>query len=137
MDELFKILSICKGGGYRYCRTDPPHPKRNSLGLYPLHRVLMENKLGRLLLPGEEIHHKDEHKDNDDIDNLEVKTKPDHARHHRPALPLISFVCACGTSFEIKRHAAKQRLSRAKYGRLYCSMKCAGIAGHDKLSSAG
>lgn len=67
---LFEILSVCKGGGYRYCRTSPKHPKANSKGLYHLHRVLMENKLGRLLRDDEDVHHKDEDKSNDSIDKI-------------------------------------------------------------------
>lgn len=86
---MFQILTTCKGGGYIYCRTDPPHPKQNAKGLYPLHRVIAENKIGRLLLPGEIAHHKDHNKHNNDEDNIEIMLNPDHSKHHRPPLPLI------------------------------------------------
>lgn len=36
------------------------------------HRVIAERKLGRALLPGEIVHHKDENKRNNDPENLEV-----------------------------------------------------------------
>jgi hypothetical protein len=81
---LFRILSTCKGGGYRYCRTEPPHPKRNAKGLYPLHRVLAENKIGRLLRDDEDVHHRDGNKLNDDTENLEVVTHASHAAAHVP-----------------------------------------------------
>lgn len=81
-EVMFRIISICHGGHYRYCRTDPVHPKANAKGLYPLHRVLMENKLGRLLLKGEIIHHLDGDRSNDDPSNLDVMTRSTHARHH-------------------------------------------------------
>lgn len=97
MASLFEITSICKGGGYRYCRTEPKHPKANTKGLYPLHRVRMENKLGRLLEPGEDVHHDDEDKTNDAPENLGVLDHGKHTSLHRaaqmaahPSLPLTT-----------------------------------------------
>lgn len=46
------------------------------------HRVVMEEKLGRALLPGEIVHHRDETKRNNAPDNLELTNRRDHARHH-------------------------------------------------------
>lgn len=123
---MFTILSTCRGGGYHYCRTNPPHPKRNSKGLYPLHRVVMENRLGRLLVSGEEVHHKDQDKANNDPENLEVRTKADHTAHHHTLNdpPLIEVECQCGNVFRIKPHQHRLRLSRNKSGRIFCSRSC-------------
>lgn len=126
---MFTILSVCKGGGYRYCRTDPPHPKRNAKGLYPLHRVLVENKIGRLLSDNEEVHHIDENKENDDPDNLEEKTKAAHAKHHldaRAPKP-IKLLCECGREFELKPCLERLRRLRNKTGKVYCSRSCGSI----------
>ncbi|HZO14120.1 MAG TPA: HNH endonuclease [Polyangiaceae bacterium] len=79
---MFRIISICNGGHYRYCRTEPKHPKANAKGLYPLHRVLVEIRLGRLLKSTELVHHIDENPQNDEPANLEVMTRSEHARHH-------------------------------------------------------
>lgn len=47
------------------------------------HRVVAEQKLGRPLLPGETVHHRDENKRNNAPDNLEVMaTRADHTRLH-------------------------------------------------------
>jgi hypothetical protein len=46
------------------------------------HRWLMEKHLGRTLTDNEVVHHKDENKKNNDILNLEVMTRAEHARHH-------------------------------------------------------
>lgn len=124
---LFKILSICKGGGYRYCRTDPPHPRRNSNDLYPLHIVLMENHLGRLMVPGEQVHHANEDKTDDRIENLEVKTASEHARHHKlkDAPPPVRVECAaCNLEFFLKPHQARLRSARNRSGKLFCSRSC-------------
>ena|ERR1035437_9181813 len=123
---LFKILSICKGGGYRYCRTEPPHPRRNAKGLYPLHRVRMENKLGRRLRIREEVHHKDDNKKNDEGWNLEVIKKKEHAKYHqlKNAPKRITIKCKCGKDFVQKSHIVKLRLRRNKSKKLFCSGRC-------------
>lgn len=107
-----------------YCRTEPKHPKQNSNGLYPLHRVLMENKLGRILKDGEVVHHKDEDKHNNDIANLEVMTNADHTGHHHPVVALVNLVCPCGKEFSEKPHMYRLRLKRSKRKVLYCSLVC-------------
>lgn len=50
------------------------------------HRTVMEEKLGRPLLPGEIVHHRDDNKRNNDPDNLEVMTQADHMRLHLPEM---------------------------------------------------
>lgn len=47
---------------------------------YPKYK--MEIHLGRYLAPYEEVHHKDENTDNNDLTNLEVKTIREHHKHH-------------------------------------------------------
>lgn len=121
---MFEITSTCKGGGYMYCRTFPKHPNANSKGLYPLHRVLMENKLGRLLLMGEVVHHIDEDKNNNDVTNLLVLSASDHAKLHRPELDKIELVCDCGVKFKVKPHCYRNRMKRIKSNRLFCSRSC-------------
>src|SRR5680860_776022 len=123
---MYKILSVCKGGGYRYCRTNPKHPKSNSNGLYPLHRVLVENKLGRPLLEDEEVHHVDENKDNDSPDNLVVMNKSSHAKHHSKKINRIEHTCkCCGKVFSLKPHLFRLRKKRNKSKEVYCSRSCA------------
>jgi hypothetical protein len=46
------------------------------------HRYVMEQHLGRKLRSDEIVHHKDENKLNNDISNLEITNRADHARHH-------------------------------------------------------
>lgn len=88
----FKIIpgSIVKAtkGGYYYCQTDPVHPNsetrsdRKARYIY-LHRVKMENQLGRLLDPSsEEVDHKDKDKSNNSPSNLELVKKGEHQKDH-------------------------------------------------------
>lgn len=61
----------------------PDHPLATKK--YPYiqqHRLVMEQKLGRYLESWEDVHHKDENRTNNDPDNLELKSRPDHMGHH-------------------------------------------------------
>jgi len=84
---LWDTLQKTKGG-YQYVQTDPVHPKAEhpsdrSPRIY-LHRVILENSLGRILddSKGEEAHHKDGDPSNNDISNLELTTHSDHQKGH-------------------------------------------------------
>lgn len=122
---MYKIISTCKGGGYMYCRTEPPHPRANANGLYPLHRVIVENRIGRPLRKDEHVHHIDENKANNSDENLAVLSASAHALLHRPSLPMAEAVCyQCGSTFHVKRHVLRQRLERSKSGKIVCSREC-------------
>ncbi len=126
---LFKIVSTCDGGGYRYCRTEPVHPKANSKGLYPLHRVLMENHLGRLLVVGEIVHHANGNRRDDRIENLVLLSRAEHTRIHQSPPPLVTMRCRCGRVFQLKPHIARVRARRNK-GPASCSRSCGVRFGH-------
>lgn len=125
---LFTILSVCRGGGYVYARTEPLHPRANSNGLYPLHRVLMENEIGRLLTPGEIVHHEDEDKSNNDLSNLRLMTNAEHARHHRETATreaTVEIACpVCGKTFSILGSRWRRRVKLNRSGMAACSRRC-------------
>jgi len=128
---LFTIKSTCKGGGYRYCRTTPRHPKANAKGLYPLHRVLVENRIGRLLERGEDVHHVDGNKDNNDPGNLTIMSHREHARLHRQQAsghPVKLKCFNCKREIVLKPHQARQRLSRSVNGKVCCSYRCSRLS---------
>lgn len=61
----------------------PSHPKARNDGYVYIHQLQAEKKLGRLLNDEECVHHIDENKYNNDINNLIIfKTKSDHAAFH-------------------------------------------------------
>ena len=100
------------------------------MNLYPLHRVLVENKIGRLLTKFEVVHHIDGNKGNDDPCNLEIKTPSEHAAHHgKERSSLQEVQCKCGKLFSVKSHIFRLRNNRNKTGAIYCSRSCGGRYG--------
>lgn len=61
--------------------TEHPHRMNN----YVLeHRIVVEKKIGRILLRSEDVHHIDEDKENNNPDNLHLfKSRRDHSYYHK------------------------------------------------------
>jgi len=69
--------------GYVYI-WKPDHPGVNSLGYVGKSRLVAEEKLGRYLYPNEIPHHKNEIKDDNRPENIEVmESRSAHMKHHR------------------------------------------------------
>ena len=80
--EEMKVRKGSKGmykqNGYVLAKA-PYHPHANKRGYVPLHRLLMENQLGRYLMPRRElVHHIDGDRANNDIKNLKLTTPKEH-----------------------------------------------------------
>lgn len=74
---MFTLRKEIKKGDYLYALV-PDHPNATKNGYVLMHRVIMENHLGRLLGKDEVVHHKDHNKFNNSVDNLEVMDKNAH-----------------------------------------------------------
>ena len=64
--------------GYVMVSAPPGHPHANTDGNMFEHRLVMEQHLGRYLLPTEIVHHRDSNRQNNDIANLEMHTRRTH-----------------------------------------------------------
>ncbi len=117
----FDITHIVKKGDYIYVK-DRTHPNATSNGYILLHRVIIENNLGRLLTSSEIVHHKDENKLNNDLSNLEVMSVTDHAKlHHPEGRTFVECICPnCLVTFNKEKRCMKEGVIPK------CSRKCNG-----------
>lgn len=98
---FWEIEEITNAGDYLFAKVSN-HPNADSGGRVLLHRIVMENYLGRLLTTNEIVHHKDKDTNNNDIDNLEVLTPSEHSKLHRKesSRKVVKLQCPnCGRFF--------------------------------------
>lgn len=80
--EKVKVRKGSKGmykqNGYVLAKA-PYHPNANKRGYVPLHRLVMENQLGRYLTPRKElVHHIDGNRENNKLSNLKLTSPSEH-----------------------------------------------------------
>ena len=68
--------------GYLYIIANRDHPNKTKKGYIPLHRSIIECKLGRYLNKHEEVHHKDGNRLNNLPSNLKLMTISEHKKLH-------------------------------------------------------
>jgi HNH endonuclease len=91
------------------------------------HRYLVEQEIGRKLDKSEVVHHKNEIRDDNRLENLEILSVSDHAKKHAKdkKLEIVTLECpACSCVFE--RPAFKARWQDKMGHRQFCSKRCVG-----------
>lgn len=89
---------------------EPNHPLAMRNGYVYVHRKVLSEKLGRNLEDGEQVHHIDGDKTNNNPDNLELIDIREHtSKHHKnrddirglnESNPMIFCACGCGHQFK-------------------------------------
>lgn len=125
---MWIIQKIISKGDYDYAVV-PEHPYALKIGHYVLvHRVILENYLGRLLDSDEIAHHINENKKDNRIENIELCLKDIHKRYHaKKGRSYVLITCAwCSEKF--KRE--KRDLCKTKNNIYFCSKSCGAKSQH-------
>lgn len=108
---------VVASNGYILVYVGKNHHLADVRGYAYEHRVIAEISLGRALQNGEEIHHIDGNKQNNNPENLEVmSSRSDHLKKHhniphnkRPENPIVECECGCGATFPMYLRGVKRR----------------------------
>jgi hypothetical protein len=83
----------------------PYHPHCNSRGYVQEHRLIIENKLGRYLIPRKElIHHLNGIRDDNRLENLKISNPKDHAKGHIGERNKNGTFCCISKEFTEKKY---------------------------------
>jgi len=83
---VLKTGGVYTARGYMFVLS-PEHPHKSSTGYVRKHRLVMEEHLGRFLNTGEVIHHVNENKMDNRIENLRLfNSHSEHMKMHKNAL---------------------------------------------------
>lgn len=124
---MWTIEKTVKKGKYLYAVVWN-HPNAIKHGYVLEHRVVMENKIGRLLRKNEEVHHKNGNTHDNNPENLEIMLHGEHQKFHTTKYPnghYIDLVCEnCGKRFK-RRYNNRPEVKGTK--RAFCSRRCNGL----------
>lgn len=113
-------------GEYKFVYI-PNHPKAKANGCVAEHRLVAEKIVGRYLKDEEVVHHMDEDRTNNNIDNLIVfVSNEDHTRYHHRNIMIKN---EDGTHFSPKRNPIKCKYCKKEFTPRetkvkYCSVEC-------------
>jgi hypothetical protein len=122
---LWNIVGLASHGNYIYAIV-PDHPNRDANNYVLLHRIVIENKIGRLLTKDEVVHHIDNNGKNNDPENLILTTRSEHkSKYHKEFENghFTDLICDnCGSHFQRKFNGKNKNNSENKHD--FCRKAC-------------
>jgi hypothetical protein len=116
-----------KNGDYILVIAPENYPGKKYRGRYCYEHVLVAwIKYGRLPAIGEEVHHVNENKHDNDPSNVEIITSVEHKKLHgvKRAVEQIKIVCAyCEIEFEMPPNKYRSAIKTGQT--IHCSRSCA------------
>jgi hypothetical protein len=90
-----------RNGEYNLCIAPDDYPGRRYRGRYAYeHHVQWWKHTGQLVPEDCVIHHKNEDKRDNRVENLELTTRAEHTSSHRPVAEQVTLTCSwCGVAF--------------------------------------
>lgn len=133
---MWNIRKLIRKGDYDYALV-PEHPNATKNGYVLYHRIVMENHLGRLLDKSEVVHHVNENKHDNRIENLQILDSREHVRLHvaQRGRQICRLKCPnCGKIFErFKNQTFKNKYHKTKTLLFICCCKKCGTQFSYKL----
>lgn len=123
---MWEVKGIVKKGDYNYAKV-PDHPNATKNGYVLEHRIVMENHLQRLLTKGEVVHHINENKKDNRLDNLEVMYTKDHMKHHQSMKGRTMLLLKCPECSVLFTRERRQCRGTKGSGFTSCSRRCRGL----------
>lgn len=115
-----------KNGPYELILAPKKYPGKRYRGRYAYeHHIVFWKKTGKVIGPGEVIHHKNEKRRDNRFENLEMISASDHSVHHNKVEPLNLSCGFCKKDFKLKPSFYRTRINRNSSGLVFCCRSCA------------
>lgn len=117
-----------KNGPYELVIPPPEYPGKRYRGRYCyLHRLVWWQETGEILTKKDLIHHRNEKKRDNEIENLERHTADSHNKLHakdRPA-EIVVWKCSwCKKNYEMRARNFRSRKKQFGHSNFCCSRSC-------------
>jgi hypothetical protein len=130
--EKYEWQVYMRNGPYELVKAPEDYPGKKYRGRYVYEHHLIWWQNHGYTVPNEHVvHHKNENKRDNRIENLELKSVSEHAREH-VTVGMGTFKCGtCGKECKAKPSHIRFKMKINKTDKMYCSRSCGGRLGRN------